>query len=452
MPPPGSIAVPRSTSPRRAVWQLAWPVIVAMLSESLVGLVDMLMVAQLGGAAVAAVGVGGQILGAVAVVVTAVGTGTVTLVARGIGARDAPLARSATAQSMVAAMILGTAMSLPVFLVAEPLVGLFGVESEVVAEAGLYVRTVMLSVAPGAVLFVIGSALRGAGDTRTPLWVGLGVNVINVFANWVLIFGNLGFPALGVLGSALATSLSFTAGGAVATVLVLSKRLRIQVTLADLRPDSAMIRRVLYIGYPAGIEQLMMQIGFLIYLTFAARYGTDAIAAYFIGVRILALSFLPGFGFAAAASTLVGQNLGARNPDRAADAGWRATRMSVGFMCVGGLGVMALAEPIAYLFVDETSVVAGTVSFLYMLGLSQPFMAIDFTLGGALRGAGDTRFPLWTMLVAFYAVRLGTSALVVWVLDLSLAWLWATLIGDYMVRALLKGWRFHSGRWRTIEV
>jgi putative MATE family efflux protein len=310
----------------------------------------------------------------------------------------------------------------------------------------------MLSVAPGAVLFVIGSALRGAGDTRTPLWVGLGVNVINVFANWVLIFGNLGFPALGVLGSALATSLSFTAGGVVATALVLSKRLRIQVTLADLRPDSAMIRRVLYIGYPAGIEQLMMQIGFLIYLTFAARYGTDAIAAYFIGVRILALSFLPGFGFAAAASTLVGQNLGARNADRAADAGWRATRMSVGFMCVGGLGVMALAEPIAYLFVDEASVVAGTVSFLYMLGLSQPFMAIDFTLGGALRGAGDTRFPLWTMLVAFYAVRLGTSAVVVWVLDLSLAWLWATLIGDYMVRALLKGWRFHSGRWRTIEV
>jgi Na+-driven multidrug efflux pump len=126
--------------------------------------------------------------------------------------------------------------------------------------------------------------------------------------------------------------------------------------------------------------------------------------------------------------------------------------MSVGFMCLGGLGVMAFAEPIAYLFVDEASVVAGTVSFLYMLGLSQPFMAIDFTLGGALRGAGDTRFPLWTMLVAFYAVRLGTSAVVVWVLDLSLAWLWATLIGDYMVRALLKGWRFHSGRWRTIEV
>ena len=146
------------------------------------------------------------------------------------------------------------------------------------------------------------------------------------------------------------------------------------------------------------------------------------------------------------------RHLGAGNPDRAESAGWLSTWMSVWLMSAAGVAVFALAEPIARLFVDEPGVVTGTVWFIYMLGVSQPFMAIDFTLGGALRGAGDTRFPLWTMLVAFYVFRLGLSALVIYVFDLSLAWLWSVLIADYAVRAGLKSWRFRSGTWRSIHV
>ncbi len=195
-----------------------------------------------------------------------------------------------------------------------------------------------------------------------------------------------------------------------------------------------------------------MQVGFLVYLIFAVRYGTAAVAAYFIGVRILSLSFLPGFGFGAAASALVGQNLGAKRPEESANAGWIATGLSVLLMTAGGILIAVSAERIASLFVDDPEVINNTVWFIYMLGISQPFMAIDFTLGGALRGAGDTRFPLWTVVVAFYVVRLGLSALVVFVFDLSLPWLWATLIGDYFVRAALKTWRFRSGRWARIRI
>ena len=440
------------TESRRIVWALAWPVILALVSESLVGLVDMLMVARLGPDAVAAVGVGGQILGAVTVTMMAVGTGTVAVVARSVGAGIVDEANQALAQSIATASILGILVAIPVIFWAEPFVRLFGVAPEVTAEASVYVRAVMLSIAPGSVLFVIGSGLRGAGDTRTPLVIGLIVNAVNVFANWVLIFGKLGFPALGVLGSALATALAFTVGAALMSLLLATGTLRLQVARANLRPDFAMVKRILHIGYPSAIEQALMQIGFLLYLVFAARYGTDAVAAYFIGVRILALSFLPGFGFAAAASTLVGQNLGAGEPDRAASAGWMSTWMSVWLMSAAGIGVFLLAEPIARLFVDDTGVVTGTVWFIYMLGISQPFMAMDFTLSGALRGAGDTRFPLWTMLVAFYAVRLGLSALAVYVFEASLPWLWAALIGDYAVRAALKSWRFQAGSWRSIEV
>jgi putative MATE family efflux protein len=310
----------------------------------------------------------------------------------------------------------------------------------------------MLSIPFAATVFVIGAAQRAAGDTRTPLWIGIVINILNVFLNWVLIFGNLNAPALGVEGSAIATIIAFAVGGSLASALALAGRLRVSVRLRDLRLHTATIKRVLWIGYPAALEQALMQVGFLVYLIFAVRYGTAAVAAYFIGVRILSLSFLPGFGFGAAASALVGQNLGAKRPEESANAGWIATGLSVLLMTAGGILIAVSAERIASLFVDDPEVINNTVWFIYMLGISQPFMAIDFTLGGALRGAGDTRFPLWTVVVAFYVVRLGLSALVVFVFDLSLPWLWATLIGDYFVRAALKTWRFRSGRWARIRI
>src|SRR5262249_17525660 len=128
------------------------------------------------------------------------------------------------------------------------------------------------------------------------------------------------------------------------------------------------------------------------------------------------------------------------------------TWMSIALMSGGGIVFFLFAEPIAHLFVDTPAVVAGTVAFIHMLAAAQPFMAMDFTLGGALRGAGDTRFSLFTVLVAFYGCRLGFAWFVVTVLQLSLAWLWAALIGDYIARATLKAWRFKRGAWATIAV
>jgi len=442
----------RPSELRAAIWALAWPVILTFLSQSMVGLVDMLMVGRLGAAAVAAAGVGTQLLSGVSVAMTAVGTGTLALVARHIGAGEPHEARRVLAQSVATAVVLSLVVITPVVLWATPLVRAFGVEPHVVELGGGFVQLVMLSIPAAAVLFVIGSALRGAGDTRTPLFIGVTVNVLNIAGNYVLIFGKLGLPALGVRGSALATTIAFSLGALFALALLVRGTLVLGLRWRELRPHLHTIRRVLAIGYPAAAEQILMQVGFFVYLLFAARYGTDAVAAYFIGVRILSMSFLPGFGFAAAAGALVGQNLGGRDPQRAEEAGWLANRLSVYLMSACGLLIFVAARPIARLFVDNAEVVADTVSFIYMLAAAQPLMAIDFTIGGALRGAGDTRFPLVTVLVAFYGCRLGWAYLTTIVLHLSLAWLWAALIGDYIARAALKTWRFRGGYWKTIRV
>jgi MATE family, multidrug efflux pump len=446
-------AIPlRQSELRRIIWALAWPVIVTFLSQSLVGLVDMLMVGRLGAAAVAAVGVGTQILSGVSVTITAVGTGTLALVARHVGAGESDEARGVLTQSVVAALMLATAAVTPVILWATPLVWAFGVEPHVVGLGGAFVRLVMLSVPGAAVVFVIGAALRGAGDMRTPLLIGVVINVLNTVANYILIFGKLGVPALGVRGSALATAIAFTFGALLAVGLLVRGGLVLKLVPRELMPHLYTIRRVLAIGYPAAAEQLLMQVGFFLYLLIAVRYGTDAVAAYFIGVRILALSFLPGFGFAAAAATLVGQNLGAQSPERAEQAGWLANRMSVVLMSACGLVIFVAARPIARVFVNDATVVADTVSFIYMLAAAQPLMAVDFTIGGALRGAGDTRFPLFTVIVAFYGCRLGWAYVSAAVLHLTLVWIWAALIGDYIARAALKAWRFRGGRWKMIAV
>ena len=426
--------------------------IVSLLSEAAVGLVDTLMVGRLGRDAVAAVGVGAQILGSVSVVTMAVGTGTVALVARHVGAGEVAMVRRVTGQSIVAALGLAAVAIVPVLVWTGGIVRLFGVEPAIVERAVAFTRLVMLAIPGGAVLFVVGSALRAAGDTRTPLAIGLVVNAVNVVLNYVLIFGALGVPALGVRGSALATAVAFTTGAAIGVALLARGGLRVQVAAADLRPERHILLRLARIGAPAGIEMFAMQMGFLLYLVFASHYGTAAVAAYFIGVRILALAFLPGIGFATAAAALVGQSLGAGAPERATEAGRVATRMAVRFMSSAGLVLFLFATPIARLFVDDAATIEDTRWFIYMLALCQPLMAVDYALGGALRGAGDTRFPLLTLFVGLYGCRLAFAWVVTHVLELSAPWLWAALIGDYAARAVMKAWRYRSRAWQRVRV
>lgn len=434
------------------IWSLAWPVILTFLLESLVGLIDTIMVGRLGATAVAAVGVGAQVLQAVSVAMTAVGTGTLAIVARHVGAREMKDAEHVLLQSILAAFFLSIVAIVPVIIFADEIVAAFNVDAAVAELGGGFVRFVMPSIPLSALLFVIGSALRAAGDTRTPLAIGFIVNIINIALNYVLIFGKLGLPAMGVRGSGLATTIAFCAGALLNLAMLLRGRLVLHLPRRGWRPDSATIRRVLAVGYPAAAEQFLMQIGFFIYLIFAATYGTSALAGYFIGVRILALSFLPGFGFGAAASALVGQNLGSKNPQRAEHSAWMSTWLAVLLMSACGVVLYLAAEPIAKIFVDDPAVVADSVSFIHALALSQPLMAIDFTLGGALRGAGDTKFPLISVLVAFYGCRLGWAYVVTYVAHASLPWLWAAIFGDYITRSLLKAWRLKSGGWKHIRV
>jgi MATE family, multidrug efflux pump len=436
----------------RSIWSLAWPAIVTFGLESLVGLVDMIMVGRLGPASLAGVGVGTQVFHAVSVVMIAVGTGTVALVARHIGAGERAEAENALLQSLYTGLVLSIVVAAPVLVWMRPLVGLFGVEPSVVTQAVGYLSYIMPAIPFAALFMIVASGLRGAGDMRTPLVLGALVNVLNIAGNYVLIFGKLGAPAMGVRGAALASGLSFLIGAILALLVLVRSESVLRLRRGRLTPELATARRVIAVGAPTAVEQLLMQVGFMLYLAIAALYGTSAVAAYFIGVRILALSFLPGFGFSAAASTIVGQNLGAGLPAQAERSGWEANRLAMLFLSVGGLIIFLGARPISRAFIADPAVIADAVSFIRILAVAQPLMAADFALGGALRGAGDTRFPLLTVIVGFYGARLGFAWIAASLLRLDLTWVWMALIGDYVARAALKAHRFHSGAWKRIRI
>jgi MATE family, multidrug efflux pump len=446
-----AVALPPIERIRSEVWALAWPVIISFALDSILGLAAMLMVGRLGAEAVGAVGLATQILGAVRAGIAAVGTGTVALVARYVGANDRDNAEEVLKQSVVWGVAVSTLIAIPVIIFAAPLMTVFQVKGQMAAMGARYLQVVMLSEPFAGIFLMCASALRGAGDTRTPLWIGGIVDVLAIFLNYVLIFGKLGCPALGVDGSAFATLIAIAIGGVLFFWALSIDGMVLNFRWQRLWPDWGLGWRILRVGNPAAIEQLVIQFGFVAYVAFVASYGDKEVAAYFIGVRILALSFLPGFGFSSAAATLVGQGLGAGDPEFSRKAGWVSTRMSIALMSAMGLLFVIFARQISALFIDDPQVIDYTVTFMYALAAAQPLMAIDWTITGGLRGAGDSQFPLYGSLAGFYGMRLFLTILIAWYHG-PIVWIWWSLLADYIVRSTLKSWRFWTGKWMTIEV
>ena len=280
--------------------------------------------------------------------------------------------------------------------------------------------------------------------------MSIGVNVMNIPLLYAFIFGRWGMPEMGVAGAAIAAGISFTVGTGVLLIMWIKQKFRVKhVNSGWWRRER--LRALVNIGYPAAVEQGVFQFGFFIFLMLIGNYyGTEAFAAYNIGVNILAVCMTVGFGFSIAGSTLVGQNLGADDHEGAARSGWRALFFAIVSMGSLGVLIMIFAEEVASYFLgDEPLTVKYTVQFIYMLGAMMPLLAVEFSLGGALRGAGDTRFPLMATVLGLLGMRCGLAGIATY-MGLPVVYVYASLIGDYMLKGTLLVWRFRQGKWKTL--
>jgi putative MATE family efflux protein len=434
------------------VWPLAWPTMLSMALNSSVGLVDFLIVGQLGAESLAAAGVAHQLHFMLFGVMAAVTTGTVALVARACGGGRMREADRVLRVSCALGAALG-ALTCLVLPLADVVVSVFGAEPAVSGPAARYLRILFAFNPIFAVELVLMSGLRGAGDVRTPLWIGAVVNVVNVVLNYGLVFGAFGLPELGLDGSALGTGIALAVGLAIPLALWWRDWLVVPRHGWLEGFDRDLARRILRVGVPTAVEQTIWQMGLILFLRVIAGYGTEAMSAYLIGVRILSFSFVPGIGFSTAASTLVGQYLGAGRPDEAARFGWRANGGAMVVMGCVGLLIVANARALAGLFgAAGATTVDLTVRFVWILGAVQPLMAVEFALGGALRGAGDTRFPLVAILTGLFVFRLGSALALQTFHDPTVVQIWLCLVSDYAVKAIMLATRFGSGRWKRVRV
>ncbi len=447
---------------RRTILSLAWPVILANLLQTITTTVDLIMVGRLSEPAVAlaSVGFGGQMVFFTFTVMISITAGTVALVARAVGAENADEASHVLGQSLM----LGIALAVPVMvtgiLFGDSIVALFGAETAVVQTGGGYIRTIFLAAPLLFVSFIAISALRGAGDTVTPLLVGILVNVTNVVLNFHLIFGatyelgglRLVIPSLEVQGAAIGTAISYGVGAG--TYLFLFRRGRLRLRLRWSRPlwDKVTIRRIFRIGYPAAMEQIAFQLGILIWIAMVVSFGTASFAAHNVGLRIQSFAFMPGFGFSIAAAALVGQNLGAEDPMEAERSGRESTKLALLIMGIIGAVNFVGAPWIALAFTDDPQVVDLTVLFIRIHALSIPATGLFFSFAGALRGAGDTRWPFYSTLLGIYALRLPLSYLLAYTAGWEVLGIWIALPLDYYLRSFVVRQRFQTGAWKALSV
>jgi len=393
--------------------------------------------------------------------------GSTALVARFIGARDPASASDVTGQSIVLGAILGVAGTVAGLVGLRTLIELLELRGYAGELAVGYLEPLIVLLVFQVVETAGNACLVGAGDTRTGLWVLGGVAIINLPLAWGLFLGVGPFPALGFAGIALGTALSHLLGCVVILVVLVRGRAGLRLTWRGLAPSWSLLRRLLRISVPAGIDSLSGVVCQLWFLSIVNRLGEAAAGAHGIALRIEALGYLSGAAFGTAAMALVGQNLGARRPDLAARSGWLALRLGCLVMSIMGLLFFALAHQLFAVFCPhavQRPVVEAGVPVLQLIAFAMPPLSCTMVLTFALRGAGDTRVPLLFTWVGFLVVRIPLAYFLaleeidlgflgVWPgCNLQLFGAWLAMFADILVRSTFFLVRFASGRWERIRV
>jgi putative MATE family efflux protein len=442
---------------RRSVLSLAWPSILENLLQSVLGLVTILMVARLGASAVAAVGSSMQLQILFISAFFALSMGTTVLAAHAYGAGRIDMADMIAKQSVVAGVTLSVVFTAIVMLFATPMIQWLGAEPDVVADGARFMRWSAISFVFMAVMFILGGVLRGIGDTRTPMLVTVGINFINVAIAPALIFGLAGLPRMEIDGAALAMIISRAAGGIVMAALLLRGWRGVSIAgRHDWLPNRVHLKRLADIGLPSMAESLLRSGGQILFIVIVFMLGTTVNAAFQIAQNAMFLSMFPGFGFAMAATALVGQSLGAQNVPRARAVTATATRACLVWMSAMGVLFFVFARPIMELGAasgaEHDEIVRVGAAALMIIAFAQPFQAIGFALAGALRGAGDTRWPMYSTAISMWLFRLPLAYLFAITLDLGLPGVFIAMTLDTFILMMMNLWRYRQGKWAERRV
>jgi putative MATE family efflux protein len=403
----------------------------------------------------AAVGTITYFLWFIGLLVGAVGTGSTAMISRARGARHKRMANTVTGQSVSAAVLIGCIVGAVLYFSATPIIAMTQLGGTAHAFAFSYLRMLSVTMPFTMVMFIAGSCQRGGGDTITPAIVMIVVDIINAFFSWALCRGWFGLPVMGFDGIAIGTIIAYIGGGVIQVIVMLRRDSVVRLHLHRLWPHWVTIKRLFRIGLPAMIEGL---------LAWLANFGVIAIinhvdptnvmsSAHMNTIRLEGISFLSGMAFATAAATMVGTNLGRKDPARATQSAYVAFLFGGGFMAFCGLLMITVGHyPAEWISPGDPKIIDLTTTCLRITGIIQAGFAAALIFGGALRGAGDTFTAMTVSLTTVIGLRFTGVIIVGYWLRMGLAAVWCVLCAELFIRGLLMYLRFASGKWKQLQI
>ncbi|MBC8230449.1 MATE family efflux transporter [bacterium] len=448
----------------RNLWYLALPMIAGNLLQDFFNIVDMIFVGRIGPDAIAAVGMGGILLYMTFTIAIGISTGTVAMVSRFIGEQKHDAAEHVTMQSLLLGILCSVGLAVVGYPLAEPILRLLGAKGNVIPLGISYFRIMLLGAFTMFLSYTLSSALRGAGDAKTPVIIFAFSTVLNIILDPLLIFGVWIFPRLGVAGSALATVIARGAGLAVFLWGFFTKRFVLWLKLSDAQINLDIMKRIIKIGAFGSLQALLRNLSGLILMRIVTFYDKKmhlaeastttaempAVASYTLGMRLRMIVMMPGFGVANAVAPLVGQNLGAGKPKRAEKSAWLGVAFGAGIMMFAGVIYIVFANFIMSAFTQDPEVIRIGVVYVRIQAITYGFIGLSIVLGRGFSGAGDTLPPM--VFTGISLLGFAIPAVIVMANWLGLIGIWIGIAASNVVQATMMAFWFLRGKWKEKEV
>lgn len=441
-----------SGSINRAIVLLSIPMILEMVMESLFAVVDVYFVSKVSVDAVATVGLTESVLTLIYSIAIGMSTAATAMVARRVGEQKPEDAAIAAMQSIFLAIGLSLLIGIPGFIFADDILRFMGGSEALIAAGVGYTRIALGSNIVIMLLFLLNGVFRGAGDAAIAmrvLWIANGINII---LDPMLIFGIGPFPEMGVEGAAMATTIGRSVGVLVQIYYLLKGTGVIKLAQRHLVLVWDVIIRLLSVGWTGTLQFLIMSASWIFLIRIIAAFGSDAVAGYTIAIRVIMFTTLPSWGLANAAATLVGQNLGAGEPERAETSVWRSSYYNMLFLLILSIGLIIGAPTIVSFFTTTDAVVEAGVVGLRILSSGYVLWAYGSVIMQAINGAGDTRTPTVINLICFWALEIPLGYLLAVTLGWGLAGVCAAVVISESVWAILAILVFRRGNWKKVKI
>lgn len=437
---------------KRAILLLSVPMVLEMMMESVFAVADIFFVSRLGADAIATVGITESLMTLVYAIGMGLSMATTALVARRIGEHDTVAAAKAASQSILVGIVVAVVLAIPGLFFARELLRVMGASENILNTGHSYTAIMISGNIVIMLLFIINAIFRSAGDAAISMRVLWLANMFNIILDPCLIFGLGPFPELGIRGAAIAT----VTGRGIAVFyqfyLLFSGKGRVAVSAHNFVVQFGVIKKLIRLSY-GGIGQYIIAMSSWIGLMrILAVFGSEVLAGYTIAIRVVIFSLLPSWGLSNAAATLVGQNLGAGQPDRAEQSVWKTAYINLAFLACFAIVFLAKAEFFIHLFIDDPLVVGYGVQALRIISCGYLFYAFGMVLPQAFNGAGDTTTPTMINFICFWMIELPLAyTLANWAGMAEVGVFYAIVIAE-SIMAAMGIWLFRKGKWKLKEV